>query len=309
MAIADLLVCGSMFVGSPPPEADPPPLVPGHGPGRMTWCCQKWPRSSRMMRLHRGLRSPWLAVPRRRSGGRDPDLPVEHLVRARAVRFAGSPGRAAPPSCEGDRAALVGHPRAKRPPGEGRRPAEPRAIPLPHCAGVPAGERPAQDQHRDPAKPAGVDDTHHLDSQLSELSRRSAPIGPGSGSPADDDRSYVPGVGDCGRCAILFYCVNDMVCFETSEWGSYCYPGSTQQSDRALGQGTLAAVAKADMFAAIPLVILRLLQAFLHNPQYRQPAVLDFIKMRTVTILSDPSDEMNTSLLGDVLVVDPVNGP
>ena len=46
-----------------------------------------------------------------------------------------------------------------------------------------------------------------------------------------------------------------------------------------------------------------------HNPQYRQPAVLDFIKMRTVTILSDPSDEMNTSLLGDVLVVDPVKGP
>ena len=46
-----------------------------------------------------------------------------------------------------------------------------------------------------------------------------------------------------------------------------------------------------------------------HNPQYRQPAVLDFIKMRTVTILSDPSDEMNPSLLGDVLVVDPVKGP
>jgi hypothetical protein len=57
------------------------------------------------------------------------------------------------------------------------------------------------------------------------------------------------------------------------------------------------------------LVILQLLQAFLHNPQYRQPAVLDFTKMRTVTILSDPSDEMNTSLLGDVLVVDPVKGP
>ena len=110
----------------------------------------------------------------------------------------------------------------------------------PMAPAAPAGERPAQDHHGNPAKPAGVDGTYHLDSHLSELSRRSAPIGQGSGWPADDDRSYAPGVGDCGRCAILFYCVDDMVCFETSELGSYCHPGSTQQSDRALGQGTLA---------------------------------------------------------------------
>jgi hypothetical protein len=76
-----------------------------------------------------------------------------------------------------------------------------------------------------------------------------------------------------------------------------------------LAKGPWPAVAKADMFSAIPLLILRLLQALLHNPQYRQPAVLDFIKMRTVTILPDPSDKMNTSLLGDDLVVDPVKGP
>ena len=38
----------------------------------------------------------------------------------------------------------------------------------------------------------------------------------------------------------------------------------------------------------------RLSCIILHNPQYRQPAVLDFIEMRTVTIFSDPSDEMNT---------------
>ena len=94
-----------------------------------------------------------------------------------------------------------------------------------------------------------------------------------------------------------------------AKWRATADADRLSNQTELLAEGPWPAVAKADMFAAIPPVILRLLQAFLHIPQYRQLAVLDFIKMRTVTILSGPSDEMNTSLLGDDLVVDPVKGP
>ena len=94
-----------------------------------------------------------------------------------------------------------------------------------------------------------------------------------------------------------------------AKWEATAAVNRLSNQTEPFAEGPWPEVAKADTFAAIPLVILRSLQASLHNPQYRQPAVLDFIKMRTVTILFDPSDEMNTSLLGDVLVVDPVKGP
>ena len=51
---------------------------------------------------------------------------------------------------------------------------------------------PNQGHHRNPARPAGIGDPSHWDSHLSDLSRRSAPIGPGSGWPEDDNRNYTP---------------------------------------------------------------------------------------------------------------------
>ena len=150
----------------------------------------------------------------------------------RGPRSALSLGQDVPPSCGGDRVALVGDPRVQRPPEEGGRPAEAGAIP-------PAPWRPRGSRRA--SSPGSSSISCEVCRTRQVASFRFPPVRMIVKTGTDRASFWIvggrrselrPWSEVSGGCAILFYCVDDIICVNATEVAGDRRRGSTHPNYR-----------------------------------------------------------------------------